>query len=52
MEINNDVAERLAIVLTQLHHADGTLFVPQQQADTISQLFNRSLTVAGALGVL
>jgi hypothetical protein len=49
---NRRIGERLAEVLTVLHHETPILFVPQEMADRITQLFGLVLTVAGATGTL
>jgi hypothetical protein len=47
---NNRVGQRLAVLLTERHQDDPTLFVPQKQADSISTAFQQSLTIDGFAG--
>lgn len=49
---NRRIGERLAELLTALHHETPILFVPQEMADRITQVFGLTLTVAGATGTL
>jgi hypothetical protein len=49
---NRRIGERLAEVLTAIHGADPTLFVPQEVADQVTRTFGFVLTVAGAAGTL
>lgn len=49
---NRRIGQRLAELLTTLHAADPTLFVPQEMADAVTRTFGFILPVAGAVGVL
>ncbi len=49
---NERIGRRLAEVLTALHGADPTLFVPREMADRVSAVFGVPLAVAGAQGVV
>ena len=49
---NDRVGVRLALLLTELHADDHSLFDPQATADSISASFQKALTVAGAPGVV
>ena len=47
---NNRIGQRLALLLTERHQEDPTLFVPQKQADSISTAFQQPLAIAGFAG--
>ncbi len=49
---NQRIGQRLASLLSDLYADNGTLFVPQDVADTISVSFQQRLTVAGTLGAV
>jgi hypothetical protein len=49
---NQRIGKQLADVLTALHAADPTLFVPQEVANQLTALFGFVLTVAGVAGIL
>lgn len=45
---NGRVADRLAELLTLLHHGDSTLFVPADRAVELAKIMQVSVTIAGA----
>ena len=51
-DINQRVGNRLALILTHLHADNPALFIPQEEANVITETFGFPLTVAGALGAL
>lgn len=51
-DINQRVGARLAHVLSVLHADNPALFVPQDEANAVTQKFGFPLTIAAAVGVL
>src|ERR1700687_4505058 len=49
---NNRIGQRLAVLLTERHQDDSTLFVQQEMADSISRSFQQSLTIDGFVGTI
>ena len=49
---NDRIADRLAILLTELQADDPSLFDPQEIANEVSSKFQKVLQVAGQTGVL
>jgi hypothetical protein len=50
--VNRKVGDRLALLLTEIHRDDPTLFESQQLADSVSQGFGYALTIDGAAGIV
>ena len=49
---NARIGERLAVVLSEVHQGDSSLFEPQKLADALSKEFTVRLTIAGLTGTL
>ena len=45
--INREVGSRLAVLLTTLHNADASLFVPAEKAQSLADLFGMPSTISG-----